>query len=121
LLQSPGEDVAKSQLSPAIAASGGGRIYQELCFCSRATPLAGKFGSTGVASPAAPPLRRWLHAPRSRSRRVLWSMRRCIVSNKLPDHLDRLHKVYSDAIATILLRKQNALHTIEPAVDAKAK
>jgi hypothetical protein len=48
-------------------------------------------------------------------------MRRCIVSNKLLDHLDGLHKVYSDAIATILLRKQNALHTIEPAVDAKAK
>jgi hypothetical protein len=48
-------------------------------------------------------------------------MRRCIVSTKLLDHLDGLHKVYSDAIATILLRKQNAPRTIEPAVDAKAK
>jgi len=33
----------------------------------------------------------------------------------------RLAKVYADDIATIHLRKQNALHTIEPAVDAKAK
>jgi len=48
-------------------------------------------------------------------------MRRCIVSNKLLDHLEGWHKVYSDGIATIFLRKQNALHTIEPPVDAKAK
>jgi hypothetical protein len=31
LLQSPGEDVAKSRLSQAFAATGSGRIYQELC------------------------------------------------------------------------------------------
>jgi hypothetical protein len=34
---------------------------------------------------------------------------------------DGWQKVYADDIATIHLRKQNALHTIEPAVDAKAK
>jgi hypothetical protein len=33
----------------------------------------------------------------------------------------RLAKVYADDIATIHVRKQNALHTFEPAVDAKAK
>ena len=48
-------------------------------------------------------------------------MRRCIVSNKLLNHLDGWHKVYAGDIATIFLRKQNALHTIEPPVDAKAK
>jgi hypothetical protein len=32
-----------------------------------------------------------------------------------------MEKIYADDIATIHLRKPGALHTIEPAVDAKAK
>ena len=48
-------------------------------------------------------------------------MRTQSAATKLLDHLDGWHKAYSDDIATIFLRKQNALHTIEPAVDAKAK
>ncbi len=48
-------------------------------------------------------------------------MRTQSAATKLLDHLDGWQKVYADDIATIHLRKQNALHTIEPAVDAKAK
>ena len=48
-------------------------------------------------------------------------MRTQSAATKLLDHLDGQQKVYSDDIATIHLRKQDALHTIEPAVDAKAK
>jgi len=48
-------------------------------------------------------------------------MRTQSAATKLLDHLDGRQKVYSDDIATIHLRKQDALHTIEPAVDAKAK
>ena len=48
-------------------------------------------------------------------------MRTQSAATKLLDHLDGWHKVYADDIATIFLRKQDALHTIEPAVDAKAK
>jgi hypothetical protein len=48
-------------------------------------------------------------------------MRTQSAATRLLDHLDGWQKVYADDIATIHLRKQNALHTIEPAVDAKAK
>src|SRR5258706_2319624 len=48
-------------------------------------------------------------------------MRTQSAATKLLDHLDGWQKVYADDIATIHLRKQDALHTIEPAVDAKAK
>ena len=48
-------------------------------------------------------------------------MRTQSAATKLLDHLDGWQKVYSDDIATIHLRKHDALHTIEPAVDAKAK
>ncbi len=42
-------------------------------------------------------------------------------STKLLDHIDGWQKVYSDDIATIHVRKAGAVHTIEPAVDPKAK
>ena len=42
-------------------------------------------------------------------------------ATKLLDHLDGWQKIYADDIATIHLRKQDALHTVEPAVDVKAK
>jgi len=48
-------------------------------------------------------------------------MRTQSAATKLLDHLDGWQKVYADDIATIHVRKQDALHTIEPAVDAKAK
>jgi hypothetical protein len=48
-------------------------------------------------------------------------MRTQSAATKLLDHLDGWQKVYADDIATIHLRKQDALHTVEPAVDAKAK
>ncbi len=48
-------------------------------------------------------------------------MRTQSAATKLLDHLDGWQKIYADDIATIHLRKQDALHTIEPAVDAKAK
>jgi hypothetical protein len=41
-------------------------------------------------------------------------------ATKLLDHIDGWQKIYSDGIATIHLRKQGALHTREPAVDATA-
>ena len=40
---------------------------------------------------------------------------------KLLDHVDGWQKVYSDDIATIHVRKADAAHTVEPAVDAKVK
>jgi len=48
-------------------------------------------------------------------------MRTQSAATKLLDHLDGWQKIYADDIATIHLRKPGALHTIEPAVDAKAK
>jgi hypothetical protein len=41
-------------------------------------------------------------------------------ATKLLDHIDGWQKIYSDGIATIHLRKQDAMHTREPAVDATA-
>jgi hypothetical protein len=48
-------------------------------------------------------------------------MRTQSAATKLLDHVDGWQKVYADDIATIHLRTPGALHTIEPAVDAKAK
>jgi hypothetical protein len=42
-------------------------------------------------------------------------------ANKLLDHIDGWQKVYADDIATIHLRKPEAVHAIEPVVDPKAK
>ncbi|HVX77802.1 MAG TPA: hypothetical protein VHB49_16840 [Bradyrhizobium sp.] len=41
-------------------------------------------------------------------------------ANRLLDHLDGWQKVYSDDIATVFIRKADARHTAEPAVDPKA-
>jgi hypothetical protein len=48
-------------------------------------------------------------------------MRTQSAANKLLDHIDGWQKVYADDIATIHVRKAGAAHTIEPAVDAKAR
>ena len=48
-------------------------------------------------------------------------MRTQSAATKLLDHIDGWQKVYADDIATIHLRKVGAVHTAEPAVDAKAK
>jgi hypothetical protein len=48
-------------------------------------------------------------------------MRTQSAATKLLDHMDGWQKVYSDDIATIHLRKAGALHTLEPAIDAKAR
>jgi hypothetical protein len=48
-------------------------------------------------------------------------MRTQSAATKLLDHIDGWQKIYSDDIATIHLRKADAVHTIEPAVDSKAK
>jgi hypothetical protein len=48
-------------------------------------------------------------------------MRTQSAATKLLDHIDGWQKVYTDDIATIHLRKPGAVHTIEPAVDPKAK
>ena len=48
-------------------------------------------------------------------------MRTQSAATKLLDHIDGWEKVYADDIATIHLRKPGAVHTIEPAVDPKAK
>jgi hypothetical protein len=40
-------------------------------------------------------------------------------ANKLLDHMDGWQKVYSDDIATVFIRKADARHTAEPAVDPK--
>ena len=48
-------------------------------------------------------------------------MRTQSAATKLLDHIDGWQKVYADDIATIHVRKAGAMHTIEPAVDPKAK
>jgi hypothetical protein len=48
-------------------------------------------------------------------------MRTQSAATKLLDHVDGWQKIYSDDIATIHLRKTGALHTVEPAVNSKAK
>jgi hypothetical protein len=48
-------------------------------------------------------------------------MRTQSAATKLLDHMDGWQKIYSDDIATIHLRKDGALHTLDPVVDAKAK
>jgi hypothetical protein len=48
-------------------------------------------------------------------------MRTQSAATKLLDHIDGWQKVYADDVATIHLRKQGAMHTIEPAVDPKTK
>src|ERR1700710_416967 len=48
-------------------------------------------------------------------------MRTQSAATKLLDHIDGWHKVFSDDIATIHVRKPGAVHTAEPAVDIKAK
>ncbi len=48
-------------------------------------------------------------------------MRTQSAATKLLDHMDGWQKIYSDDIATIHLRKDGALHTREPVIDAKAK
>ena len=48
-------------------------------------------------------------------------MRTQSAATKLLDHIDGWQKIYSDDIATIHLRKPGVVHTIEPAVDPKAK
>jgi hypothetical protein len=47
-------------------------------------------------------------------------MRTQSAATKLLDHLDGWQKIYSDDIATIHVRKADAVHTREPTVDAKA-
>lgn len=46
-------------------------------------------------------------------------MRTQSAATKLLDHLDGWQKVYTDDVATIHVRKEGAVHTAEPAVDAK--
>jgi hypothetical protein len=59
-----------------------------------AAPLAGKFGGAEGASSAAPPLRRVLVACAAIALATCTLvMRRCIVSNKLLNHLDGWQKV----------------------------
>ena len=48
-------------------------------------------------------------------------MRTQSAATKLLDHIDGWQKVYSDEIATIHVHKPTAVHTIEPAVDPRAK
>jgi hypothetical protein len=48
-------------------------------------------------------------------------MRTQSAATKLLDHLDGWQKVFADDIATIHLRMPDAVHTVEPAVDPKAK
>jgi hypothetical protein len=48
-------------------------------------------------------------------------MRTQSAATKLLDHIDGWQKVFADDIATIHVRKSGAVHTIEPAVDPKAK
>jgi hypothetical protein len=48
-------------------------------------------------------------------------MRTQSAATKLLDHIDGWQKIYSDDIATIHLRKADAVHTRKPAVDAKAR
>jgi hypothetical protein len=48
-------------------------------------------------------------------------MRTQSAANKLLDHIEGWQKVYADDIATIHVRKPDAGHTIEPAVNPKAR
>jgi hypothetical protein len=48
-------------------------------------------------------------------------MRTQSAATKLLDHIDGWQKVYADDIAIIHVRKAGAVHTIEPAVEPKAK
>jgi hypothetical protein len=48
-------------------------------------------------------------------------MRTQSAATKLLDHIDGWQKIYADDIATIHVRKAGAVHTVEPAVDPKAK
>ena len=48
-------------------------------------------------------------------------MRTQSAATKLLDHIDGWQKIYSDDIATIHLRKSDAVHTREPVVDAKTR
>jgi hypothetical protein len=48
-------------------------------------------------------------------------MRTQSAATKLLDHIDGWQKVYADDVATIHVRKQGAMHTIEPAVEPKTK
>jgi hypothetical protein len=48
-------------------------------------------------------------------------MRTQSAATKLLDHMDGWQKVYSDDIATIHVRKSDAVHTAEPVVDPKTK
>ena len=48
-------------------------------------------------------------------------MRTQSAATKLLDHIDGWQKIYADDLATIHLRKPGAAHTVEPAVDPKAK
>ena len=47
-------------------------------------------------------------------------MRTQSAATKLLDHMDGWQKVYADDIATIHVRKPDATHTLEPAIDPKA-
>src|SRR5271169_1360696 len=48
-------------------------------------------------------------------------MRTRSAATKLLDHVDGWQKVYADDVATIHLRKSGATHTVEPAVEPKAR
>jgi hypothetical protein len=48
-------------------------------------------------------------------------MRTQSAANKLLDHIDGWRKVYADDTATIHVRKPDAVHPFEPAVDPKAR
>jgi hypothetical protein len=48
-------------------------------------------------------------------------MRTQSAATKLLDHIDGWQKVYADDIATIHVRRADAVHTAEPAVDPKAR
>ena len=48
-------------------------------------------------------------------------MRTQSAATKLLDHMDGWQKVYADDIATIHVRKPDAVHTVEPVVDPEAK
>ena len=48
-------------------------------------------------------------------------MRSQSAATKLLDHIEGWQKIYSDDIATIHVRKADAVHTREPAVDAKGR
>jgi hypothetical protein len=47
-------------------------------------------------------------------------MRTQSAATKLLDHMDGWQKVYSDDIATIHVRKPDAVHSVDPVIDPKA-